>query len=45
MSVDMDWDEAIGRAHIADQREVKRAEAYLALLGAWVSNLNRWFRQ
>jgi len=37
MSVDMDWDEAIGRAHIADQQEVKRAEAYLALLGAWVS--------
>ncbi len=33
MSVDMDWDEAIGRAHIADQQEVKRAEAYLALLG------------
>ena len=29
----MDEDEAVGRVHIADQREVKRAEAYLALLG------------
>jgi len=35
MSVDvgLDWDEATERARAADQREVGRASAYLALLG------------
>ena len=33
MSVDVDWDEATERARAADQQEVERASAYLALLG------------